>query len=133
MKKSEYALKKTLEEFKEKLSHGGYARYQASFDLGKIIEESPVMGDENDSRIEKALEDTNVPKIYCNGFVNTMGIGDLVLVLEKNGEACSVVNMPYSTAKSFAKSINTLIKGLEIISQQGIMPSDEIKELLEKK
>ena len=36
-------------------------------------------------RVDKALEDTEIPKLHFNGFVNTMAIGDVLMVLENNG------------------------------------------------
>ena len=78
-------------------------------------------------RVDKALEDTEIPKLHFNGFVNTMAIGDVLMVLEKNGKPVATLNGSYTVVKSFANSLNNLIENLERKSERKIMTTKEVE------
>ena len=81
-------------------------------------------------RINKALENTEIPKLHFNGFVNTMAIGDVLMVLENNGKPVAILNGSYTVVKSFADSLNNLIENLERKSERKIMTTNEVEKYL---
>lgn len=80
-------------------------------------------------RIRRALE-SDVPKIYFNGFVNGFGTGDVTCVLERNGLPVGILNMSYTVAKTLSTSLAQLISGLESASEQTIMTTHEIEHFV---
>lgn len=63
-------------------------------------------------RIKKALE-SDCPRIYFNGFVNSIGSGDILIIAERNGQPVAVLNTSYTVAKSLSLMLNDLIQNLE--------------------
>ena len=82
-----------------------------------------------DQRIQRALE-ADVPRIYFNGFVNGFGAGDIVCVLERNGQPTGVINMSYTLAKTLSVSLAQLIATLEEASNQPILTTNEVGKYL---
>ena len=73
-----------------------------------------------------------VPEIYFNGFVNGMGIGDVITTLERNGKPVAILNMSYTVAKTFAQSLTEAISNLERDSGNSIMTTHDIQAAYEK-
>jgi hypothetical protein len=70
-----------------------------------------------------------VPKIYFNGFLNGTSAGDVVAVLERNGQPVAVLNMAFTVAKSFAQAIGSTVSDIEEKSGRSILTTKEIEEL----
>lgn len=86
------------------------------------------MSEEN-KEIKKRIDEginSDAPKIYFNGFVNIIGAGDILMVLEKNGKPAAVINTSYSVAKTLALKLNGLIQQLEHATDNKIMTTDHI-------
>ena len=83
-----------------------------------------------DNRIKQALENAEIPNINFNGFVNTMGIGDILMVLENNGKPVATLNGSYTVIKTFANSLNELIANLESKSEKEIMTTQDIEKYM---
>ena len=83
----------------------------------------------SDQRMQRALE-SDVPRIYFNGFVNGFGAGDIVCVLERNGQPAGIMNMSYTLAKTLSASLAQLIGTLEQASDQPILTTHEVGKLL---
>lgn len=81
-------------------------------------------------RIDRALE-SDVPRIYFNGFVNGFSSGDILCVLERNGQPVGIMNMSYTVAKTLSASLAQLVGSLEETSNQPIMTTHEVARLLE--
>lgn len=87
------------------------------------------MVDKVDERIKRALE-ADVPRIYFNGFVNAFSAGDIMCVLERNGQPVGIMNISYTVAKTLSASLATLIARLEETSRQPIMTTHEVGKLM---
>lgn len=83
------------------------------------------------SQVKAAMESETVPKIYANGFINTYGAADVVLILQQNGKNMIVVNMSYTTAKTLAEKFSALIKAFEQTTEHEIMSIDTVKAKME--
>lgn len=82
--------------------------------------------------LKAAMQDQSIPKIYANGFLCTLGTGDISVVLQSNDQAVGIVNMSYTVAKTFAIKLHGLIQLLERKSDNTIMTTDELNQFLQK-
>jgi hypothetical protein len=82
--------------------------------------------------VKDAIESPTIPKIYMNGFINSYGPADVVLVIQQNGKSMVVLNMSYTTAKTLAEKFNALIKRFEQQTGHEIMSIDTVKAKIEK-
>lgn len=80
-------------------------------------------------RRELALE-AGAPEIYFNGFVTGLSAGDVYCVLERNGRPAGVLNMSFTTAKSFGVSVGRVIAALEDLAERDIMTTDDVIRIL---
>lgn len=80
------------------------------------------------ARFERA-KTSGVVTIYANGYVNSIGTGDIVVLLERNGEPAAIVNMSYTIAKSLSVSLGQIIAQIEERAGREIMTSTEIEKL----
>ena len=82
------------------------------------------------ARIEQALDNAEIPKLHFNGFVNSMGVGDVLMVLENNRKPVATLNASYTVIKTFANSLNRLIENLESKSERMIMTTNEVEKYM---
>ena len=82
-------------------------------------------------RVGHALE-SDIPRIYFNGFVGAFSAGDIMFVLERNGQQVGIMNMSYTVAKTLSSALSQLVDQLEQTSGQPIMTTQEVGKLLEK-
>ena len=82
------------------------------------------------SKIEKALADTEVVKIYANSFECALGLGDVALLLKNGDQTVGVVNMSHTVAKTLALHLGELIRFLESHSGTKIMTTVEVEKSL---
>ena len=85
--------------------------------------------DEHNKRIQEALE-SGVPSLYFNGFINAFSQGDIMCVLERNGQPVGILNMSFTVAKTLSTSLGQLIANLENVSDRPIMTTHEIGNFL---
>lgn len=78
-------------------------------------------------RIEKALKDKEIPNIHFNGFINSLGTGDVLIILERNGQPIAVLNTSYTVAKTLSQKLGGIMTVLEQKTGNTIMTVDEIK------
>jgi len=83
-------------------------------------------------RLERAKK-AGVPTIYANGFENALGTGDVVMVLERNGEPAAIVNLSFTLAKSLSVSLARLISALEAKTGREIMSTRDVEDALESR
>lgn len=83
----------------------------------------------HDKRFNQALQ-SDVPRIYFNGFVSGFSAGDIICVLERNSQPVGIVNMSYTVAKTLSASLATLVGLLEEASKQPIMTTHEVGKFL---
>lgn len=89
-----------------------------------------VPADNIEQRIKDALADKEVPHIHFNGFVNSIGTGDVIIVLESNNRPIAILNASYTVAKTLALKLGGLIHHLEEKSNNTIMTTDDITKVL---
>ena len=56
---------------------------------------------------------SDIPHLYCNGFTNVLGIGDILLVLQSNHKPQATLNLSYSVAKTLSIKLEEMVKVLE--------------------
>lgn len=78
------------------------------------------------------IGDKDIPKFYCNGFINGIGHGDVTVVFQRNQNQECVINMSYTIAKTLASKILNSIVELEKATGNAIMTTDEIDKALAK-
>ena len=78
-------------------------------------------------RLQAALE--SALSIYFNGFVNMAGIGDVVTVLERNGEPVAILNMSFTVAKTLSIALGMVIARLEEQSGREMLTTADIEKI----
>jgi hypothetical protein len=71
----------------------------------------------------------DVPKIYFNGFINAVSSGDIVTVLERNGQPVAVLNMSFTVAKSLAQALGVTVSDLEKKAGQAMLTTKDVDAL----
>jgi predicted KAP-like P-loop ATPase len=77
--------------------------------------------------IQQAVEG-DVQSIYFNGFTNTIGVGDVLVVLQKNGKPVAVLNCSYTVAKTLAIKLGQGISFLEDKTNQKMLTTDQVEQ-----
>ena len=80
--------------------------------------------------VRAAQENPDIPRLYFNGFSSTLGTGDVVIVLSRNGEPVAILNASYTLAKTLAEKLGGLIAVLESQTGADIMTTDVVGESL---
>jgi hypothetical protein len=70
---------------------------------------------------QSAEREIQVPQFYINGFSINISNADVGLLMLLNNQPVGVLNLSFSTAKTLAKSLDTLIGNLERASGHEIM------------
>ena len=78
-----------------------------------------------------AARDPDVPKIYFNGFINGLSSGDIVSVLELNGQPVAVLNMSFTVAKTLVQSIGSIVADLEEKGGRTMLTTKDVEALAE--
>lgn len=63
--------------------------------------------------IDDAIDNSELEEIYFNGFQITMGNGDLMILLNRNGKVVKKVNLSYTMAKTLSEKLGLLIANIE--------------------
>ncbi len=80
--------------------------------------------------LQNALENPEVPSYYFNGFVNSLGNGDITILLKRNERPVAILNASYTMAKTLAEKIGVLIAALEHYSGKTIMTTEHVSSVL---
>ena len=88
---------------------------------------------EAEERFKDALLSSEVPHLFCTGFMNAVTNSDIVVFFEASGRPVATLNLSFTMAKTLAKRLNETIVGLEEASGQRIMTTDEIDKALRGK
>jgi hypothetical protein len=83
-------------------------------------------------RIDRALKDEEVPRIYFNGFANTIGTGDTLVVLEWNNRPVAILSTSHTVAKTLAEKLAGSIAFLEKKTDVVIMTTDDIEKIVKR-
>jgi hypothetical protein len=84
-------------------------------------------------KIQKALQSPDIEKVYFNGFSSSIGTGDILLTLYRNGEPVKVVNASFTVAKTLAQKLQQAIDIVEKKTGREIMITDFIQSKLSEK
>ena len=87
---------------------------------------------EVEDRTQKALA-AAIPNLYANGYLNHLGTGDILTVLEQNGRAVATMNLSFTTAKSLALSLLQLIGQLEQTTGRSMLTIPELEQMMMQK
>lgn len=82
---------------------------------------------DNSERVNLALA-ADIPNIYFNGFVNAVGAGDILTVLERNGRPVAVLNMSYTVAKTLALALGTTISQFEATTGRSMLTTHDVEK-----
>ncbi len=85
-----------------------------------------------EKKFNEALENPEIQRIYANGFVNAMGVGDIMILLQNSKKPIAVLNLSYTVAKTLAIKLGALISQLEDSTGNTIMTTDDIEKSLSK-
>jgi len=80
--------------------------------------------------IERALE-SGVPEIYVNGFANGLSHADVVTAFMRNGRPAALINMSYTTAKTYSIMLAQLISQFEEKTDRSMLTSMDVDRLFE--
>jgi hypothetical protein len=80
-------------------------------------------------QIQDALNDPDLPGIYFNGFITTIGNqGDVLIVLQRNGKPVAVLNASYTIAHTLSVKLAGAISTLQRSLGQDILTTDVIAQ-----
>jgi hypothetical protein len=86
----------------------------------------------NEEILTGALQDTTIPEIHFNGFVNGVGPGDVVILLLRHGRPVAKLAASYTVVKTLAELLAQSIVNLEHSTGNTIMTSQAIEKALQK-
>lgn len=81
-------------------------------------------------KIQKAIASNEIPHLYINGFTASVGAGDVVFVLDQNGQSVATLNMSFTVGKTLVSKLNVLIQLLETKTGNKIMSIDMVDKAL---
>lgn len=91
------------------------------------------MGDDDrlpaEARLSAAMT-SDVPRLYFNGFLNMLGTGDVLSVLERNGQPVAIINLSYTMAKTYSLALSELINNLEKATGRMMLTTLEMEQHL---
>jgi hypothetical protein len=82
--------------------------------------------------IQNVLGSINLPQYYVNSFTVTLGTGDVLIVMKRNGKPVGSFQVSYTVAKSFVEVLNDLISQLEKRTGNTIMTSKFIEQSMQE-
>jgi hypothetical protein len=77
-------------------------------------------------KLEAALLDPQVQKIYANGFALGLGNADMYVLLQFFGKPTAVVNLSYTLAKTLQDRLGQVIAGFEARTERKMLKTDEV-------
>ena len=82
-----------------------------------------------EQQIKDALENKEIPTIYFNGFVTSVSMGDVMVILNRANKPVAILNMSYTLAKTLAEKLGGGITSIEQKSGNTIMTTDDIQRI----
>lgn len=71
--------------------------------------------------IKQAVASEELLNIYGNGFICYNSTADIVIILQKNQKAVSLINLSYTTAKTLSEKLAQIIRDFEKTTGNTIM------------
>ena len=88
-----------------------------------------------DQKVNDHLKDareSGAPELYANAIGVALGSSDVLLVLERNNLPVGIINLSFTSAKSLAVALGSIIAELEERSDREILTNEDITNLFEK-
>lgn len=82
--------------------------------------------------LTSTADDPGIPKLYCNGFVNAVGPGDITVLLLRNERPVAMLNMSHTVAKTMVTMIGRAVAQLESDAGIKVPTISEIAQQLGK-
>ena len=79
------------------------------------------------AQIRQVIADTTIPEVHFNGFINAIGQGDILIVLQRHGRAVLKLSASYTVAKTLAQKLGETIADLEKETGHVIMTTEDIQ------
>lgn len=86
-------------------------------------------GDTTAQVLQAAVADTSIPRTYANGFALGLTNADITIVLQRNGQPVTVLNLSYTLAKTLAQRVGRLVAELEERIGNPLVTTEKIDEL----
>jgi hypothetical protein len=86
---------------------------------------------EVDERFARAMS-ANVQELYINGFSIGLGVGDVFVIMERNGSPSAILNMSYTVAKTLAAALGNTIAQLEEKSGREMLTTNDLERIFLK-
>ena len=83
--------------------------------------------------IDSTLDNNDIPMIYFNGFITSLGSGDVLIILRRHDRAVAKLHVSYTVAKTLAEKLGGLIVRLESATGNTIMTTDVISAAVKPK
>jgi hypothetical protein len=80
----------------------------------------------NETQESAGLDLPSEKNIYFNGFLITIGLGDISIILHQDGKPIYVLRTSYIVAKTLAQKIGALIDILETRTGQPVLTTDAV-------
>lgn len=77
-------------------------------------------------QIEQAVKSESLPNIYFNGFITSIGSGDILVILKRHNKPVAVLNTSYTVAKTLATKLGGAIENLEKKTGTIIMTTEDV-------
>lgn len=84
-------------------------------------------------KIQIALNDPNVPKIYFNGFQIGTSNADVLIVAQQNGRPAAVLNLSYELAKTLVSKLGLVVERIEGMVDSKFLTTDDFDSADKKK
>jgi hypothetical protein len=104
----------------------------ANLPKGKRDEENAILQAMFAADVQAATETDNLPQYYVNSFTVTLGTGDVLIVMKRNGRPLASMQVSYTVAKSLIEVLNGLIARLENRTGNTIMTSKFIEQKMQE-
>lgn len=76
--------------------------------------------------IEQAVQ-SDIENVYFNGFTNSIGVGDIIILLQRNGKPVKLLNVSYTVAKTLAIKLLESINFFEDKTNQKMLTTDQVE------
>lgn len=88
--------------------------------------------DKSEEIIQETLSNSDIPKLYVNGFLSGHSNADMILLLMQNGTPYSLLNMSFTTAKSLHQNLGDLISKFEAVTNHTVMTMHDVADLINR-
>ena len=78
-----------------------------------------------------AIEDTEIPRLYFNGFNISIGNADVTMILKLQNNPVMILSMSHNLAKTLVEKMGGVVSILEDKIDQRVLTTDQIAELMQ--